>query len=313
MPVAGLQRAVKFRLPDGGTYFETSELDDSVFECLRLPYPLVALESDMSIHGDTRRHMEGPLKDGTSTRRITLCWESDSTFKLDPKAEARLVAKLGPGIFFHPVSYGDDFKSWTTGPMGTFSPRRNTLTRPTPEQKAWHIGMSDLTQVESKIFGVGQALETQPIVLMPEYYQELEQNLGRENAFQRSVMDTHDEFCMLLQFCIMLSCQNVITATQTQTTAAKNEKRIRNGKLPLCEYKILELKSSAGQAATSGGLGDSREGPRCHLRRGNIRRLESERRIWVRAAVVGNPHRGVIEKEYDARRALGVEALVSSS
>ncbi len=303
--VAGLQRAVKFKLPDGGRYFETSELDDSVFECLHLPYPVVALEADVSVFGDERLIQSGPLKEMMSSRRIVLCRESNASFKLDHQAEASLVEELGPGIFFQVVFYSDDAKFWSTNSMGAFLPRRNSVEQLSTIEETWVRQVESQRQTEN---GVSYPKTTQsavlrPILLLPELFFQLEQELGLENARQRAHMDFQDEFVMLLQFCIMLSCQNVTTHTQPQTTEAKNAKRIRHGKLPLYEYKILELKSNAS-GQSSGDAGGTHESPRCHLRRGHIRRLESERRIWVRAAVVGNPHRGVIEKEYDARQSL---------
>lgn len=92
-----------------------------------------------------------------------------------------------------------------------------------------------------------------------------------------------------------LSCKNITTANH-QAASPVNEKRIKAGKLPFYETKILmiDTRSSSGKSAISGG---SHASPRQHLRRGHIRRLESGN-IWVNSCVVGDSYKGSISKQY---------------
>ena len=79
----------------------------------------------------------------------------------------------------------------------------------------------------------------------------------------------------------------------------KNAKRIKQGKLPMYETRRLVIKAPITRGAASQAQGDSdRQGPREHLRRGHIRRLQDGRRIWVQSCVVGSRENGVIHKSY---------------
>lgn len=92
-----------------------------------------------------------------------------------------------------------------------------------------------------------------------------------------------------------LSCKNISTANH-QEVSAVNGKRIKEGKLPFYETKMLVIDthdSSAGKA----GKGGSHASPRQHLRRGHIRRLPNGN-IWVNSCVVGNSANGIIRKQY---------------
>lgn len=92
----------------------------------------------------------------------------------------------------------------------------------------------------------------------------------------------------------VLQCSNVKT-TRVPPSPALNKKRIASGKLPFVEYRILAIDSGASASATGSGTHSS---PRQHIRRGHIRRLADERRIWVHQCLVGDPRKGLIVKDY---------------
>lgn len=93
----------------------------------------------------------------------------------------------------------------------------------------------------------------------------------------------------------ILGCSNVETA-DNPAPAALNKKRARAGKFPVLEYKTLVLKIDAPRTSGQAG-GGTHASPRVHLRRGHVRRLESGRRAWVQACVVGSTH-GMVLKDY---------------
>lgn len=110
---------------------------------------------------------------------------------------------------------------------------------------------------------------------------------------------THDlgqEVRAVLELCEALSCSNV-EQTIFQEASPKNNKRVRDGKLPMYETKCLAIKMQ-GQKYHSGLRStSSHKSPRQHLRRGHIRRL-TDKNVWVNSCVVGSHELGVIEKSY---------------
>jgi hypothetical protein len=62
------------------------------------------------------------------------------------------------------------------------------------------------------------------------------------------------------------------------------------------EYYELVLKPEAPEPAPY--QGGTHASPRLHERRGHWRHLRSGKRVWVRNCLVGDPNRGVIEKDY---------------
>ena len=103
----------------------------------------------------------------------------------------------------------------------------------------------------------------------------------------------------VLELCEALSCSNVDSEVVELVDQRKNAKRIKQGKLPMYETRRLVIKAPITRGAASQAQGDSdRQGPREHLRRGHIRRLQDGRRIWVQSCVVGSRENGVIHKSY---------------
>jgi len=103
----------------------------------------------------------------------------------------------------------------------------------------------------------------------------------------------------VLELCEALACSNVDSEVIEPFDQRKNARRIKQGKLPLYETRRLVIKAPLTRSADGHVQGDSnRQGPREHLRRGHIRRLQDGRRIWVQSCVVGSRENGVIHKTY---------------
>ncbi len=100
---------------------------------------------------------------------------------------------------------------------------------------------------------------------------------------------------MALNAFYILGCSNVQTEDHA-APAALNKKRAKSGKFPVLEYKTLVLKPGAPRVAGQ-SMGGTHASPRVHLRRGHVRRIQSGRRVWVQACVVGSTH-GMILKDY---------------
>lgn len=104
----------------------------------------------------------------------------------------------------------------------------------------------------------------------------------------------------LLELLEALSCKNVSMVNYQEASIA-NAKRIKAGKLPIYETKILVLKTPQTVSKGQPG-GGAHASPRQHLRRGHIRRLPFGN-IWVNSCVVGDPAKGRIEKSYQVKNA----------
>lgn len=112
----------------------------------------------------------------------------------------------------------------------------------------------------------------------------------------------------LYAFLSLLSSPKIIQRT-IKPNQKKNEKRIRQGKLPFLEYRTLQLDLTKVRYRYDEHLEDlieedigclKRLGPRMHTRRGHDRQYKTGRKIWVTHCLVGNKH-GTIEKEYSLK------------
>lgn len=105
-----------------------------------------------------------------------------------------------------------------------------------------------------------------------------------------------DFMLILNELLTALSCKNVEQTIIQKADQKLNDKRVRNGKLPLLDERILTIKANKKISGTGTG-GGTHQSPKQHLRRGHIRRLETGN-IWVRSCVVGDASKGIITKQY---------------
>lgn len=105
--------------------------------------------------------------------------------------------------------------------------------------------------------------------------------------------DYCDELGALLGFLNALQCSNVHVE---RSPARKSGKKIKSA-LPFDDYHVLQVALATKPSGQSAG--GTHRSPREHLRRGHIRTLQSGKRIWVNAAVVGaGANAGKIFKDY---------------
>lgn len=104
---------------------------------------------------------------------------------------------------------------------------------------------------------------------------------------------------VILCFIAALECSNVIEETNLAPIKL-NKSRVKKGKEPLFDYKVLTLdtKSKALNTNTSTTANTDRtHTKREHLRRGHIRRYE-HKTIWINPCVVGDKIKGSLKKDY---------------
>lgn len=142
---------------------------------------------------------------------------------------------------------------------------------------------------------VGVNIKTHPWAF--EHCAKLKAEKGEEAVVDALSMSANNAGYAVLQFCEAMSCSNVGTEVIAGASAAVNARRIKDGKVPLLETKVLTVQVP-GTTSIRIGVGRKTGEIRQHLRRGHIRNLSDGRRIWVNSCVVGNPEKGRVEKSY---------------
>lgn len=100
---------------------------------------------------------------------------------------------------------------------------------------------------------------------------------------------------VILNMMAALECSNSGTA-DIPASNMLNKKRIKKGKQPFFDYKVLTIDTKANSSKQKGGLSNGST-KRVHLRRGHIRRL-ADKTVWVNPCVVGDKSKGMITKDY---------------
>jgi len=78
-----------------------------------------------------------------------------------------------------------------------------------------------------------------------------------------------------------------------------NSKRIRKGKQPLFEWKVIDV-TAKPEDHDIVATGNGRNSPRQHKRRGHFRQYKDGRRSWIPEALVGKIEFGYIYHSYTA-------------
>lgn len=77
-----------------------------------------------------------------------------------------------------------------------------------------------------------------------------------------------------------------------------NEKRIRKGKKPMFDWKVIDVTAQHTTAESSAPTGRTHASPRRHVRRGHQRRLANGKTIWIKQMMVGRIEFGYIHHSY---------------
>jgi hypothetical protein len=138
--------------------------------------------------------------------------------------------------------------------------------------------------------------------VLPEGCEQLIANYGATVAFQNGLKDSLDEVLAAITLMAALSCSNV--GLQDIPAPDKlNKKRLKSGKPPMYGYKSVVVLT--GQPGVDLGNEDldshDHRSVRSHLRRGHIRRLADNRRIWIQSTIV-NAGKGPLDQSYRVAR-----------
>ena len=276
---ASIGDAVHFALPDNGRIMEDGLKGLQGID-LRLPYPAITVEYFVN-----EKAPWNPETEVSSPKRLAFAYEI-------PQGMFDDVSEFSEGGV---IVFAANFISrengtggyWGPIPMGLAIPRRW-------EGRAWLGVQPSIAPAES-----GTVFTCIDVPLCHEIYEQMVDAYGEESAALYAHHDIQDEATAVLELCEALACSNIESEVIEPVDQRKNAKRIKQGKLPRYETRRLVIKAPITRGAESQAQGGSdRQGPREHLRRGHIRRLQDGRRIWVQSCVVGSRENGVIHKSY---------------
>ena len=138
-----------------------------------------------------------------------------------------------------------------------------------------------------------------------EYEQEEDNEMGEEEEFRAAL----SKATVLND---IINCQNVVTK-DVMPPEKLNRKRIRNGKLPLYSYKILEVVKGKPKTKDAGSVPWDYKSPetvRFHLCRGHFKTYTEDSKLfgkytgtfWWNPQSRGDRGKGIIEKEYSVKQ-----------
>ena len=150
---------------------------------------------------------------------------------------------------------------------------------------------------------------------------DLYENFGDE-CVMACIRDAGRDIGMTRLYTEILNCQNIITKEVTPPEKL-NRKRIRNGRLPLYSYKILEVVKGKPKTKNAGSVPWDYKSPetvRFHLCRGHFKTFTEERPLfgkysgtfWWNPQSRGDRSKGVVEKEYKVTTAKGAQGEIKS-
>lgn len=134
---------------------------------------------------------------------------------------------------------------------------------------------------------------------------------GDEDFLRTCNKEMLSDFAVFSVLNEVLNCQNVVTKDVTPPERL-NRKRIRNGKLPLYSYKILEVVKGKPKTKDAGSVPwdyKSPEAVRFHLCRGHFKTYTEDSKLfgkytgtfWWNPQSRGDRSRGAVEKEYSVK------------
>ena len=156
---------------------------------------------------------------------------------------------------------------------GEASERINTATKHTDEKDFWYDG--DIIEAAMKT---------------PQLRGRTEQDVVREYLDLARVM-----YAILLR---KLSEKKQVVRVYTPIPNPANDKRIRKGKKPIFEWKVIDVTARHVLPENSPPTGKTHASPRRHIRRGHQRKLPNGTTIWIKQMMVGKIEFGYIHHSY---------------
>ena len=275
-----LRTAEKFLMPEGGRLLpsnkEKPEVPGLVF---RPPFPVVALEYAMR-PTDADQAIT-VYTSSCAPKRIALAWDWQNDFPSCMRSP--LIDALGPGVCVMEISWRSEANVWMPGLACLHIPYEGAWVA-TDDRPPFIQAMLDSGKIPPQLVRPGR--NAYPHSIVPMMVEAIAVKAERQRSLSSALdlirSDTQDELVSYIDLCYALACKNV-KLDKLAAPEKLNRARAKSSRPPLADYHVLVLDGAEnGQAF---GAGD-RSGPRPHLRRGHIRRLNSARITWVNSAMV---------------------------
>lgn len=289
-----LGRAVHFVLPDGGTIFD-DKLRGLEGIRARLPYPEITVEyytvddDERRVNGLIYAPKRSAVAQETDLKTLKTFVEKYRTLRNVFDTMMSRMEEMESDHFIAVTAIAEVTGKWVPMPAACLIP------------SAWERRPHDRMIEPLVETGPNEKFFTGAIMpICVGMYMTVVEKLGAEMALRMAANDVTAEASAVLELCEALSCSNVETKTYQPADARKNKRRVKDGKLPIYETKMLVLSvPQESNRGRDGGIFDpDRKSPRQHLRRGHIRRMAGNCRIWVNSCVVGKAENGKINKQY---------------
>lgn len=218
------ERGTPFLLPAGNHL--NIEVKSEAFKFLCLPYPATMLEYPIDVKAYkvfNRNEATGATHE--SSKRCALLLDQSAIDTLRPFNEAFFQTCEGiKGFYICSLFYADDVKEWNISTSIAFISTEESddnYINPDPDKRST-IG-----------------------VRMTSLYPELTRLLQKKGMTPEQVQSIHEgdlieDIVVSIKALACLSAKNIKSMT-LPAPEALNRKRIKNGKKPFCEYKILDI------------------------------------------------------------------------
>jgi hypothetical protein len=287
-----IKDAVHFALPDGGKILDDNKKGIKG-EKIRLPFNKITVEYYVPQRSDAEYIGEGTHK---SSKRLIVARElHQKQIEVEFKRFKHLISDPEDvWIVVTAASYIDDLGLWLPESFGWILPSDW-------DQTSGEVGFdmrNDADKDYIKLSGL-------PISVCKNMLDQAFKGQENEQArYKAALRDIGSELLALLELCEALSCSNIKHEVMEYYDAKMNQRRINDGKVPLYETRTLWLDAPGTIVkGNNDGLGGTHRSPRQHLRRGHIRRLQNDKKVWVNSAIVGAKNGGVICSNYAIREA----------
>jgi hypothetical protein len=292
-----LETAEHFQLPENGDILN-DRLKGIKGKGVRLPYQLITA----SYHISNTIDVDGTDVDGTTVdgsklepvpKRVTLAYQREIQAGT-PDAE------LFPGcqrICEVAAIFGRDNGEWVPCISIALFPADQW------DGAGYEGELARAPELMTKPTGV--AFVGRVKIILPGRYKRLARTYGPQHAERAAYHDIAAEVSAVLEMCEALTCSNVHEATIQHAKPGLNERRIRDGKLPLWETKVLTIDVPVSRTNPTPWQGGTHATPRLHLCQGYIRSWPNDptRNIWINDYARGDPAKGSIKKTYKLRAA----------
>jgi hypothetical protein len=290
-----IKNAVHFALPDTGVIFDDAKKGIRG-EKVRIPFPKITVE-----------YYCPDVED----REDDLVWASKRLILAEELTTQQLIKNIAHSLEDTEYSYisesiknFEDDDIWIAIHAAAYYPHVNLWT---PDAVGWILPSAwdepfmkkfqSITDRETDYRGKGAEMYGFPVLLCPELI-ELGSKIDGDDVLKMGIKDIASEVSALLELSEALSCSNVHHKVIEPINYTVNQRRIRDGKVPMYETRTLWIDVPEGSKDSGDWQGGTHRSPRQHLRRGHIRNLQTGKKVWVNAAVIGAKENGVIGKDY---------------